>query len=195
MLLIVALAALVHILPAVHGQSAPPANGSTISGFSEADSMNGRISSLLLPAATGDSMMMDSGSMYETRQEAMRFSMALDVTWVLSGKWSLSGNGSAAEFDAAFTKVATDGTMRHSHKIDNLMLPADALAIMKTDPGTIVISGAADVYFNDELAWKQAGIELRVHGGVLVIMLEGIDSHFHDMPIYGVVAMPKNPAL
>lgn len=156
------------------------------------NNVTGTISSMLLPVESNDSM--DSMMPDPARQKAMQFSMAQNVTWILAGDWSLSqvaANGSKMiDFEASFTKVTTDGMMRHTHRITNFTLPADAASYpaLTAEPAMLSITGKTDLYFNDQLAWKQAGINLQVLNGVLTIRFDSadIDNHFHDMPIYGV---------
>jgi hypothetical protein len=168
----------------------PRANDTMIARVFGTNNATGTISSLLMPVEGSGAMDMMTD---QTRQKAMRFSMAQDVAWILAGNWSLSdvGAGSKAiDFDAESTKVTTEGTMRHTHRIANFTLSPDTVSyfVFTTDPPILSISGRADLYFDGELAWKQAGISLQEHAGVLKIEFDSadIDNHFHGMPIYGM---------
>lgn len=168
-------------------------------------SLSGRISSMLMPIASSamdnksslsslsSAMMTDSDMMMmqeDTAEKAMKFSMAQDVTWLLSGDWNLvtnSNSNNMTTFDAAFTKLTTNGTMKHSHKINNFT-SSSSTSNIPTDMNKF--SGKADVYFNDDLAWKQAKMNLTLLSDeVLKIDIDStdIDNHFHGDPIYGVV--------
>src|SRR5215210_1495130 len=130
-----------------------------------------------------------------TASQAMRYSMARDVAWLLSGDWVLASNSndsSTTTFDAEFIKVTTNGTMLHTHRITNFVPLTNASDIARASnsntTNTATILGKADVYFNDELAWSQADTTLSImNGTVLMIDIdsEDIDAHFHDQPIYG----------
>jgi hypothetical protein len=180
--------------------------------------ITGRINSMLMPAmvdtnndAMDNSMimpqMMDNGSAVSTTandsaaSQAMRYSMARDVAWLLSGDWVLvsSSNDSSNStiLDIEFVKVTTNGTMLHTHRITNFVPVTSASDITAAfnsniNAATATIMGKADVYFNNELAWSQADITLSImNGTVLIINIdsEDIDDHFHDQPIYGTVNM------
>jgi hypothetical protein len=131
---------------------------------------------------------------------AMRYSMARDIAWLLSGDWVLASNlnessNNTTTFDVEFIKVSTNGTMLHTHKITNfvpLTNASDIAAAFNSNTNATTIIGKADVYFNDELAWSQADTILSImNGTVLMIDIdsEDIDDHFHDQPIYGTVNM------
>jgi hypothetical protein len=177
--------------------------------------LSGRINSMLMPTMTdtnngvmSNSMimpqMMNNGSTASSANnsaasQAMRYSMARDVAWLLSGDWVLASNsndsGNSTTFEAEFIKVTTNGTMLHTHRITNFVPSTNASDIAgashsNTDATTII--GKADLYFNDELAWPQADTTLSImNGTVLMIDIdsEDIDDHFHDQPIYGTVNM------
>jgi hypothetical protein len=195
-----------------------PANSSQINRSSFM--LNGRISSMLMPTMAGmnDNVMSNSTSMSQmmsndntspitndsVASKAMRYSMARDVAWILSGDWILvssptgSDNKITTTFDAEFTKVTTNGTMSHTHRINNfvpLTNTSDIAAALNSNTSATTIIGKADVYFNDQLAWPQAGTTLSIaNGSVLTIDLdsEDIDHHFHDQPIYGTVNKLSN---
>lgn len=165
----------------------------------------GRISSMLMPIPSQtmntDSPMMDRSAAEQGaqgRMEAMRFSMAQDVSWLLSGDWNLLWNrsnttGATAEistiapaFQAEFTKITTNGTMKHSHEISNF----NVTSYTYPDPNVKKVSGIADVYFNNELAWPSSGLNATVLNDEVLridINSEDIDNHFHGQPIYGVM--------
>jgi hypothetical protein len=177
--------------------------------------LSGRINSMLMPtmADTNNDVMsnsmfmpqiMNNGSTASSANnsaasQAMRYSMARDVAWLLSGDWVLASNsndsGNSTTFEAEFIKVTTNGTMLHTHRITNFVPLTNASDIAgashsNTDATTII--GKADLYFNDELAWPQADTTLSImNGTVLMIDIdsEDIDDHFHDQPIYGTVNM------
>jgi hypothetical protein len=180
--------------------------------------ITGRINSMLMPAmvdtnneAMDNSMimpqMMDNGSAVSTTandsaaSQAMRYSMARDVAWLLSGDWVLvsssNDNSNSTILDVEFVKVTTNGTMLHTHRITNFVPVTSASDITAAfnsniNAATATIMGKADVYFNDELAWSQADTTLSImNGTVLMINIdsEDIDDHFHDQPIYGTVNM------
>jgi hypothetical protein len=129
----------------------------------------------------------------------MRYSMARDIAWLLSGDWVLASNpnysSNTTTFDVEFIKVTTNGTMLHTHRITNfvpLTNASDIAAAFNSNTNATTITGKADVYFNDELAWSQADTTLSImNGTVLMIDIdsEDIDDHFHDQPIYGTVNM------
>jgi hypothetical protein len=135
--------------------------------------------------------------------QAMRYSMARDIAWLLSGDWVLASNSNdssssssnSTTFDVEFIKVTTNGTMLHTHRITNfvpLTNASDIAATFNSNTNATIIMGKADVYFNDELAWPQADTTLSImNGTVLMIDIdsEDIDDHFHDQPIYGTVNM------
>jgi hypothetical protein len=177
--------------------------------------LSGRINSMLMPTMvdTNNDIMdnsmfmpqiMNNGSTAATdnnsaASQAMRYSMARDVAWLLSGGWVLASNsnnsGNSMTFDAEFIKVTTNGTMLHTHRITNFVPLTNASDIFRasnSNTNTATIIGKADVYFNDELAWPQADTTLSImNGTVLMIDIdsEDIDDHFHDQPIYGTVSM------
>jgi hypothetical protein len=181
--------------------------------------LSGRIDSMLMPTMagmnddvmnnfTGMSQMMSNDNTSpavndSVASQAMRYSMARDVAWILSGDWILvsnptysSGNkNDTTSFDVEFTKVTTNGTMLHTHRITNFMPltnTSDIVAAFNSNTNTTTVIGKADVYFNDELAWPQADTTLSImNGTVLMIDIdsEDIDHHFHDQPIYGTVNM------
>lgn len=177
--------------------------------------LSGRINSMLMPtmADTNNDVMNNSTIMPQmmnnsstapaandsAASRAMRYSMAKDIAWLLSGDWVLASNSNHSSntttFDIEFIKVSTDGTMLHTHRITNFVPLTNAsniAAAFNSDTNTTTIIGKADVYFNDELAWSQADTTLSVmNGTVLMIDIdsEDIDHHFHDQPIYGTVNM------
>jgi len=181
--------------------------------------LSGRIDSMLMPTMagmnddvmnnfTGMSQMMSNDNTSpavndSVASQAMRYSMARDVAWILSGDWILisnptyiSGNkNDTTSFDVEFIKVTTNGTMLHTHRITNFMPltnTSDIVAAFNSNTNTTTIIGKADVYFNDELAWPQADTTLSImNGTVLMIDIdsEDIDHHFHGQPIYGTVNM------
>src|ERR687897_1454817 len=179
--------------------------------------LSGRINSMLMPkmAATNNDVMdnstimpqmMSNGSTAPAANDsaalqAMRYSMARDIAWLLSGDWVMASNSNdssssnSTTFDVEFIKVTTNGTMLHSHRITNfvpLTNASDIAAAFNSNTNATTIIGKADVYFNDELAWPQADTTLSImNGTVLMIDIdsEDIDDHFHDQPIYGTVNM------
>jgi hypothetical protein len=178
--------------------------------------LSGRINSMLLPtmADTNNDVMNNSMIMPQmmnndstvpaannsAASQAMRYSMARDVVWLLSGDWVLASNSNDSSsnstmFDVEFIKVTTNGTMLHTHRITNfvpLTNASDIAAAFNSNTNATIIIGKADVYFNDELAWPQADTTLSImNGTVLMIDIdsEDIDDHFHDQPIYGTLNM------
>src|ERR687896_34316 len=179
--------------------------------------LSGRINSMLMPTMTDTSnddmnnfmvmpqMMNNSSTSPVTNDSAasraMRYSMARDVAWLLSGDWVLASNSNndnssnSTTFDAEFIKVSTNGTMLHTHRITNfvpLTNASDIAAFFNSNTNARSMIGKADVYFNDELAWSQVDTNLSImNGTVLMIDIdsEDIDDHFHDQPIYGTVNM------
>src|ERR687897_1162339 len=199
-------------------------SGLNIPSFSQEDNNNdddsalilsGRINSMLMPtmADTNNDVMnnsmimpqmMNNGSTApaandSAASQAMRYSMARDIAWLLSGDWVLASNSNDSSntttFDVEFIKVSTNGTMLHTHRITNfvpLTNASDIAAAFNSNTNAATITGKADVYFNDELAWSQADTTLSImNGTVLMIDIdsEDIDDHFHDQPIYGTVNM------
>src|SRR5215207_7173548 len=177
--------------------------------------LSGRINSMLMPtmADTNSDVMNNSMVMPQmmnnsstapaandsAASQAMRYSMARDIAWLLSGDWVLASNSNDSSntttFDVEFIKVSTNGTMLHTHRITNfvpLTNASDIAAAFNSNTNATTITGKADVYFNDELAWSQADTTLSImNGTVLMIDIdsEDIDDHFHDQPIYGTVNM------
>lgn len=178
--------------------------------------LSGRINSMLMPttADTSNDLMNNSMVLPQTMNNsgtaspaatdsaaarAMRYSMARDVAWLLSGDWVLASNSNdssnSTTFDVEFIKVSTNGTMLHTHRITNfvpLTNASDIASAFNSNTNAAIIIGKADVYFNDELAWSQADTILSImNGTVLMIDIdsEDIDDHFHDQPIYGTVNM------
>lgn len=179
--------------------------------------LSGRINSMLMPtmADTNDDVMNNSTVMPQmmnnsstapaaandsAASRAMRYSMARDIVWLLSGDWILASNSNdnssnSTTFDVEFIKVSTNGTMLHTHRITNfvpLTNASDIAAAFNSNINATTIIGKADIYFNDELAWTQADTTLSImNGTVLMIDIdsEDIDDHFHDQPIYGTVNM------
>lgn len=179
--------------------------------------LSGRINSMLMPtmADTSKDVMMNNSTVMPqmmnnsstasaandtAASKAMRYSMARDIAWLLSGDWVLASNlnessNNTTTFDVEFIKVSTNGTMLHTHKITNflpLTNASDIAAAFNSNTNATTIIGKADVYFNDELAWSQADTILSImNGTVLMIDIdsEDIDDHFHDQPIYGTVNM------
>jgi hypothetical protein len=180
--------------------------------------LSGRINNMLMPtmADMNNDVMNNSMSMSQmtsndntspavndsVASQAMRYAMARDVAWILSGDWILlsnptnnNDNNNTTTFDVEFIKVTTDGTMLHTHRITNFMPLTNASDIstaFNSNTNATSIIGKADVYFNDELAWPQADTTLSImNGTVLMIDInsEDIDGHFHDQPIYGTVNM------
>ncbi len=194
-------------------------NSSQINGSSFL--ISGRISSMLMPVMTGmngdamnnstsmTQMMMsdDNTSPAETdsvTSQAMRYSMAKDVTWILSGDWIMvfnptdSSSNATTTFDAEFIKVTTNGTMLHAHRITNfvpLTNASDIAAAFSSNTNATTIIGKADIYFNDELAWPHADTAVSIMNGTILMLnidSEDIDHHFHDQPIYGIANMFTN---
>jgi hypothetical protein len=182
---------------------------------------SGRINSMLMPTITGmsgDDVMNNSTGMSQmmsndntspvesdsVASQAMRYSMARDVAWILSGDWilvsnpTISSRNTTTTFDAEFIKVTTNGTMLHTHRITNfvpLTNASNSAAAFNSNTDAMTIIGKADVYFNDELAWSQADTTISIMNGTLLIIdidSEDIDHHFHDQPIYGTVNMLSN---
>ena len=179
--------------------------------------LSGRINSMLMPtmADTNDDVMNNSTVMPQmmnnsstapaaandsAASRAMRYSMARDIAWLLSGDWILASNSNddssnSTTFDVEFIKVSTNGTMLHTHRITNfvpLTNASDIAAAFNSNINATTLIGKADIYFNDELAWTQADTTLSImNGTVLMIDIdsEDIDDHFHDQPIYGTVNM------
>jgi hypothetical protein len=150
------------------------------------------------------SQMMNNGNSSPTANnsaasQAMRYSMARDVAWLLSGGWVLASNsndsGNSTTFDVEFIKVTKNGTMFHTHRITNfvpLTNASDIAQAFNSNTNTTTITGKADVYFNDELAWPKADTILSIKNGTALridIDSEDIDDHFHNQPIYGTVNM------
>jgi hypothetical protein len=177
--------------------------------------LSGRINSMLMPTMVDTSndvmdnsmvmpQMMNNSSTAPAANDtaasrAMRYSMARDIAWLLSGDWVLASNSNESSnsttFDVEFIKVSTNGTMLHTHRITNfvpLTNASDIAAAFNSNTNATTIIGKADVYFNDELAWSQADTTLSImNGTVLMIDIDSkdIDDHFHDQPIYGTVNM------
>jgi hypothetical protein len=178
--------------------------------------LTGRINSMLMPtmADTNNDVMNNSMIMPQmmnnnsrapaandsAASQAMRYSMARDVAWLLSGDWVLASNSNdsssnSTTFDVEFIKVTTNGTMLHTHRITNfvpLTSVSDIAAAFNSNTNSTTIMGKADVYFNDELAWPQADTTLSIMNGTVLMMdidSGDIDEHFHDQPIYGTVNM------
>ncbi len=206
-------------------------SGSNIQSFGQQEEENnindstliisGRINSMLTPTMTdmNDNAMNNSTSMSQmmtmssdnastsetdvVTSQAMRYSMARDVAWILSGDWIMvsnpidgsRGNNATTTFDAEFIKATTNGTMLHTHRISNFVPTtnaSDISAAFNSNTNTATIIGKADVYFNDELAWPQADTTLSIMNGTILMInidSEDIDHHFHDQPIYGTVNM------
>ena len=180
-------------------------------------SLSGRISSMLMPVSSSSLTIENQSSSIimpdlinrndtmtqqqqenknsSSRMEAMKFSMAQDITWLLSGDWYISTNlkgDNMTTFNASFTKITTDGTMKHFHKITNFVPLSPPHFSIGSNITTI--TGTADVYFNNERAWPQFMINVYLANGEALkidINSEGIDNHFHDQPIYGVVTQNR----
>jgi hypothetical protein len=177
--------------------------------------LSGRINSMLMPtmADTNNDVINNSMIMPQmmnnsstapasddsVASQAMRYSMARDIAWLLSGDWIFAStsndNSNITTFDVEFIKVTTNGTMLHTHRITNfvpLTTTSDIAAAFNSNTNATTIMGKADVYFNDELAWSQADTTLSImNGTVLMIDIDSqdIDEHFHDQPIYGTINM------
>ena len=179
--------------------------------------LSGRINSILMPTmadTNNDPAMNNSAIMPQTinnnstaaandtttaASQAMRFSMARDIAWLLSGDWVLAADANDSNttttFDAEFIKVTTNGTMLHTHRITNfvpLTNVSDLAAGFDSNTNATTIMGKADVYFNDELVWPQADAILSImNGTVLIIDIDSqdVDDHFHNQPIFGTVSM------
>lgn len=148
----------------------------------------GRIISTLAPIPKMDQLA-DNMTAQNSDNQAERFSMTRNVTWLLSGDWALIAdkNGNNITFVAEFVKVTTDGAMPHTHTITNFRSSTNLQAANLSE-GNATITGTSDVYFNDELAWKQVATDLTLmNGTALAINLSGVDGHFHGEPIYGIV--------
>jgi hypothetical protein len=178
--------------------------------------LSGRINSILMPTmadTNNDPAMNNSAIMPQTinnnstaaandttaaASQAMRFSMARDVAWLLSGDWVLAADANDSNtnttFDAEFIKVTTNGTMLHTHRITNfvpLTNVSDLAADFDSNTNATTRMGNADVYFNDELIWPQADTTLSImNGTVLIIDIDSqdVDDHFHNQPIFGTVS-------
>jgi len=105
--------------------------------------LSGRINSMLMPtmADTNNDVMNNSTVMPQmmnnsstapaaandsAASRAMRYSMARDIVWLLSGDWILASNSNdnssnSTTFDVEFIKVSTNGTMLHTHRITNFV--------------------------------------------------------------------------
>ena len=155
--------------------------------------------SIVMPQMMNNSSTAPAANDTAAASKAMRYSMARDIAWLLSGDWVLASNSNESSnsttFDVEFIKVSTNGTMLHTHRITNfvpLTNASDIAAAFNSNTNATTIIGKADVYFNDELAWSQADTALSImNGTVLMIDIdsEDIDDHFHDQPIYGTVNM------
>jgi hypothetical protein len=178
--------------------------------------LSGRINSILMPTmadTNNDPAMNNFAIMPQTinnnnstaaandttaASQAMRFSMARDIAWLLSGDWVLAADANDSNtttFDAEFIKATTNGTMLHTHRITNFVPPtnvSDLAAGFDSNTNATTIMGKADVYFNDELVWPQADTTLSImNGTVLMIDIDSqdVDDHFHNQPIFGTVSM------
>jgi hypothetical protein len=178
--------------------------------------LTGRVNSMLMPtmADTNNAAMNNSATTMSriinnsstatvndtsAASQAMMFSMARDIAWLLSGNWVLAADSSDSNtttFDAEFIKVTTNGTMLHTHRITNFVPLINfsdiSTAFDSNTNTTTTIMGKADVYFNDELVWPHADTTLSIiNGTVLMINIdsEDVDDHFHNQPIYGTVSM------
>ena len=175
--------------------------------------LSGRINSILMPimADTNSAAMNNSAIMPQiinnnsiaaandtAGSRAMQFSMARDIAWLLSGDWVLAADvndSNTTTFDAEFIKATTNGTMLHTHRITNfvpLTNVSDIAAGFDSNTNATTIMGKADVYFNDELVWPQAGTTLSImNGTVLMIDIDSqdVDDHFHKQQIFGTVSM------
>jgi hypothetical protein len=180
--------------------------------------LTGRINSMLMPTIAGMNHDAMNSSMNMSQMmnndntpsavndsvasQAMRYSIARDVAWILTGDWILvsiptdnSDNNNTTTFDVEFIKVTTNGTMLHSHRITNFMPltnASDISAAFNSNTNTTTIIGQADVYFNDELVWPQADTTLSIMNGTILIIdidSQDVDDHFHNQPIYGTVSM------
>src|SRR6266508_25030 len=148
--------------------------------------LSGRINSMLMPimADTNNAAMNNSAIMSQiinnsstatandtAASQAMRFSMARDVAWLLSGDWVLtadSNDSNTTTFDAEFIKVTTNGTMLHTHRITNFVPQtniSDIAPAFDFNTNATTIMGKADVYFNDELVWPHADTTLSIMNG------------------------------
>jgi hypothetical protein len=77
--------------------------------------------------------------------------------------------------------------MKHSHKISNF----NATSYPSSDLNMKKVSGIGDLYFNDELAWPDSGMNFTIlNDEVLRIDIASgdIDNHFHGQPIYGLAS-------
>jgi hypothetical protein len=206
---------LMGLLASISGLNEPSFSQEDVNEDDTTLILSGRINSMLMPAmadtnngAMNNSMvmpqMMNNSSTAPAANDsaasrAMRYSMARDIAWLLSGDWVLAFNSNdsrnSTTFDVEFIKVTTNGTMLHTHRITNflpLTNASDIAAAFNSNTNATTIIGKADVYFNDELAWSQADTTLSImNGTVLMIDIdsEDIDDHFHDQPIYGTVNM------
>jgi hypothetical protein len=178
--------------------------------------LSGRINTILMPImadTNNDPAMNNSAIMPQTinnnstaaandaaaASQAMQFSMARDIAWLLSGDWVLAADtndsNTTTTFDAEFIKVTTNGTMLHTHRITNfvpLTNVSDIAAGFDSNTNATTIMGKANVYFNDELVWPQADTTLSImNGTVLMIDIDSqdVDDHFHNQPIFGTVSM------
>jgi hypothetical protein len=179
--------------------------------------LSGRVNSMLMPtmADTNNTAMNNSATTMSqvtnnsttatvndtsAASQAMMFSMARDIAWLLSGDWVLTAGSSDSNtttitFDAEFIKVTTNGTMLHTHRITNfvpLTNFSDISTVFYSKTNTTTIMGKADVYFNDELVWPHADTTLSIINGTVLIVdidSEDVDDHFHNQPIYGTVSM------
>jgi hypothetical protein len=178
--------------------------------------LSGRVNSMLMPTiantnnasmnnpATTMSQIIKNSSSTSTvndtsaASQAMKFSMARDVAWLLSGDWVLavdSNDNNTIKFDAEFIKVTTNGTMLHTHRITNfvpLTNISNIASVSDFNTHATTIMGKTDVYFNDQLVWPNADTTLTImNGTVLMINIdsEDVDDHFHNQPIYGTVSI------
>jgi hypothetical protein len=178
--------------------------------------LSGRVNSMLMPTiantnnasmnnpATTMSQIIKNSSSTSTvndtsaASQAMMFSMARDVAWLLSGDWVLavdSNDNNTIKFDAEFIKVTTNGTMLHTHRITNfvpLTNISNIASVSDFNTHATTIMGKTDVYFNDQLVWPNADTTLTImNGTVLMINIdsEDVDDHFHNQPIYGTVSI------
>jgi hypothetical protein len=90
------------------------------------------------------------------------------------------------------TKVTTDGTIKYDHKNKRFT----SLSYTDDTPADInKFWGTADVYFNDDSAWKQGKMNLSLLSDQVLKIdtdFSDIDNHFHNDPIYGMVAKRHN---
>lgn len=107
------------------------------------------------------------------------------------GNWSIDvDQGRVKQFDVKIDVINADGTLYHTHTLNNFTSNEESQVSLSADNTTTAIKGKVDVGINGETAWKQVDttIILSKNKAITIVLDDKqTDNHFRQQPIYGTV--------